>query len=142
MTDHTYQNYAYDPPSKKLVKAGRPRHFYLYDPDIGDWIGRGAKPPAMTYNSCFYNLTLVATPKGAVCWGKNGRMCLFDGKLPGWKELELSGDDLPGARVDNSTIAYDSRRDRVLMFCKPYGKAPEAALRYWTESGSSAAKGT
>jgi hypothetical protein len=49
MTGHTYQNYAYDPPSKKMVKAGRPRHFYIYDPindlvlmatylkDEGDW---------------------------------------------------------------------------------------------------------
>ncbi len=124
MTGHTYQNYAYDPPTKKLVKAGRPRYFYIYDPDVGDWIGRGEKPPAMIYNSCFYDLTLVATPHGAVSWGKNGRVCLFDGKLPAWNELELLGDDLPGACVDNSTIAYDSRRDRVLMFRKPYGKVP------------------
>ena len=124
MTGHTYQNYAYDPPSKKLIKAGRPRHYYLYDPDVADWIGRGEKPPAMTYNSCFYDLTLVATPHGTVCWGKNGRVCLFGGKPPGWTELELSGDGLPGACVDNSTIAYDGRRDRVLMLRKPYGKDP------------------
>ncbi|NQU25729.1 MAG: hypothetical protein HQ567_30950, partial [Candidatus Nealsonbacteria bacterium] len=124
MTGHTYQNYAYDLPTRKLVMAGRPRHFYLYDPDVADWIARGEKPPAMIYNSCFYDLTLVATPHGAVCWGKNGRVCLFDGKRSAWRELELSGDELPGACVDNSTIAYDGRRDRLLMFRKPYGKAP------------------
>ncbi|MEK6237525.1 MAG: kelch repeat-containing protein, partial [Planctomycetales bacterium] len=39
ITGHTYQNYAYDPPSKKMVMAGRPRHFYIYDPDLADWVG-------------------------------------------------------------------------------------------------------
>ena len=115
MTGHTYQNYAYDPPSKKMIKAGRPRHFYVYDPDIGDWIGRGQKPSAMQYNSCFYTLTLTATPHGIICWDKNGRVHRYDHKKNKWIELELSGDKLPGAYVDNSTIAYDSKRDRVLM---------------------------
>lgn len=124
MTGHTYQNYAYDPPSKKMVKAGRPRHYYIYDPGVGDWIARGDKPAAMKYNSCFYTLTLVATSRGAVCWGKNGKVHLFEYRQRKWIEIELSGDSLPGAEVDNSTIAYDSRRDRVLMFRKPYGKAP------------------
>ncbi|MDP6526460.1 MAG: hypothetical protein QGI24_05435, partial [Kiritimatiellia bacterium] len=124
MTGHTYQNYAYDPPSKKMVKAGRPRHYYVYDPDVGDWIGRGNKPEAMKYNSCFYTLTLVATPRGAVCWDKNGKVHRFEHEQRKWTEIELSGAKLPGAEVDNSTIAYDSRRDRVLMFRKPYGKTP------------------
>ncbi len=123
MTGHTYQNYAYDPPSRKMVKAGRPRHFYVYDPDVGDWVGRGPKPPAMIYNSCFYTLTLTATPHGAVCWGGNGKVCRFDGKAGEWTELELTGDPLPGAYVDNSSIAFDSARDRVLIYdTGGYGK--------------------
>ena len=124
MTGHTYQNYAYDPPSKKMVKAGRPRHYYIYDPDVGDWIGRGDKPQAMKYNSCFYTLTLVATPGGTVCWGKNGKVHRFEYEKKRWSEIDLSGVKLPGSEVDNSTIAYDSRRDRLLMFRKPYGKTP------------------
>jgi len=115
MTGHTYQNYDYDPPSKKLIKAGRPRHYYVYDPDLGDWIGRGEKPAAMRYSSCFYTLTLTATPHGVVCWDKNGRVHRYDHSGRTWIELELTGDTLPGAYVDNSTIAYDSKRDRVLM---------------------------
>jgi hypothetical protein len=124
MTGHTYQNYAYDPPSKKMVKAGRPRHFYTYDPDIGDWIGRGQKPPVMIYNSCFYTLTLTATPHGAMCWGGNGKVCLFNHAVGEWAELELMGDPLPGAKVDNSTIAYDSTRDRALIFNTPGYRIP------------------
>ena len=111
-----------------MVKAGRPRNHYLYDPEIGDWIGRGAKPEAMQYNSCFYTLTLVSTPRGVLCWDKNGRVHRFDAKAEGgrgqWLELELAGAKLAGAVVDNSTIAYDSKRDRVLVVSKPYGKAP------------------
>ncbi len=123
MTGHTYQNYDYDPPSRMMIQTGRPRHFYIYDPDAGDWVGRGEKPQAMQYNSCFYTLTLTATPHGVVCWDKNGRVHRYDHKAGKWLELELSGDTLPGAYVDNSTIAYDAKRDRVLMLnTLGYGK--------------------
>ncbi len=118
MTGHTYQNYAYDPPSRKMIKAGRPRHHYIYDPDVADWIGRGDKPEAMQYNSCFYTLTLTATPNGAVCWDKNGSVHRFNCEAGTWAELELVGDRLPGAYVDNSTICYDSQRDRLLIINK------------------------
>ncbi len=123
MTGHTYQNYAYDSVSQLMVKAGRPRHFYLYDPVVGDWIARGEKPKAMQYNSCFYTLTLCSTPRGVVCWGKYGKVHLFDSKARRWSQLELTGEELPGAYVDNSTICYDSIRNRVLIFNTPgYGK--------------------
>lgn len=123
MTGHTYQNYEYDLRSKMMVKAGRPRHFYVYDPDIGDWVGRGQKPAAMQYNSCFYTLTLTATPHGVICWDKNGRVHRYKHEAGKWIELKLTGDRLPGAYVDNSTIAYDANRDRVLMINTPgYGK--------------------
>jgi hypothetical protein len=123
MTGHTYQNYDYDPPSRKMIKAGRPRHHYIYDPDVGDWIGRATKPAAMQYNSCFYTLTLTATPHGVVCWDGNGRVHRYDHTSNKWVAIELTGDRLPGAYVDNSTIAYDSKRDRVLMInTLGYGK--------------------
>jgi len=124
MTGHTYQNYHYDPPSRKMVKAGRPRHFYVYDPDHGDWIGRGQKPAAMQYNSCFYTLTLAATPHGVMCWDKNGRIHRYDHKAGKWVELKLTGAKLPGAYVDNSSIAYDSRRDRLLILNTPGYRKP------------------
>ena len=123
MTGHTYQNYDYDPPTRTMIKAGRPNHYYIYDPDEGDWIGRGVKPRAMQYNSCFYTLTLTATPEGIVCWDRNGRVHRYAGPATGWKELKTTGDKLPGAYVDNSSICYDSRRNRVLMInTAGYGK--------------------
>jgi len=121
MTGHTYNNYAYDPPSRKMVKAGRPRHFYIYDPDIGDWVGRGRKPKAMSYRSCFYTLTLTPTPQGVLCWGSHGQVHVFDYKANVWNALKLTGDKLPGASVDNSTSCYDSKRGRVLVIRKGYG---------------------
>ena len=67
MTGHTYQNYEYDPPSRMMVQTGEEKYFNVYDPSVSDWVGRGKKPDAMSYNSCFYTLTLIATPQGAVC---------------------------------------------------------------------------
>jgi len=135
MTGHTYQNYAYDRPSRLVIQAGRPQHFYLYDPDLGDWVGRGGKPSAMQYNSCFYTLTLTSTPQGATCWDKNGRVHRYVHKTSKWTELEVVGDKLPGAYVDNSTICYDSKRDRLLIinaggYGKPYsGQVWEVDLK-------------
>ena len=41
-----------------------------------------------------------------------------------WKELKLTGEKLPNASVDNSTVAYDSRRNWLLFARKPYGDSP------------------
>ena len=121
MTGHTYQNYGFDPVSGKMVQTGHYRHFYIYDPDRADWIGRGEKPKGMQYGSCFYTLTLCSTAAGVVCWTKDGRLYLCRLAENAWTELAAKGDKLPGARVDSSTLAYDSRRDRVVFFRKDYG---------------------
>ena len=124
MTGHTYQNYAVDPVSRTMVQTGHHDHFYVYDPDKADWVGRGVKPKGMQYNSCFYTLTLCATPKGIVCWTKYGRLYLYRAAHRDWTPIEAAGDALPNAVVDNSTVAYDSNRGRLLFFVKPYGKRP------------------
>ncbi len=121
MTGHTYNNYAYDPPSKKMIQTGRPSNFYIYDPEIGDWIGRGKKPKGMSYYNCFYTLTVTATPQGALCWGNNRQVHLYDHVTNAWSQLKLTGDKLSAASVDNSTSCYDSKRGRVLVISKPYG---------------------
>lgn len=69
----------------------------------------------MQYNSCFYTLTLTSTPQGVVCWDRYGRVHRYEHAENTWRALALQGPKLPGAYVDNSTIAYDSKRDRVLM---------------------------
>ncbi|MGE3805258.1 MAG: kelch repeat-containing protein [Gemmataceae bacterium] len=123
ITGHTYQDYGYDQHARKMIFTGRPRHSYHYDPDSGDWVARKPKPQGMTYNSCFYTLTLCSSPHGLYCWTKDGKLFHFNAKEEQWDELKLDG-KLPGAVVDNSTIVHDSKRDRLVAFTKPYGKAP------------------
>lgn len=121
VTGHTYQNYGYDPLGKSLVFTGQTKYAYRYDPDLGDWVSRDEKPPAMVYGSCFYTLTTTTTPHGLVCWTQSGKVLLL-GK-EGWQELKLDG-KLPGAVVDNSTLTWDAKRGRLLFVVKPYGKPP------------------
>jgi len=119
MTGHTYQNYAVDITTGLLVKAGRPKHTYVYDPTIADWISRSEKPKAMQYNSCFYTLTLTSTNDGVLCWDRYGKVHKYNSAKQQWSELELNGETLPGAYVDNSTITHDSKRNRALIFAAP-----------------------
>ncbi|MFO8012408.1 MAG: kelch repeat-containing protein [Phycisphaerae bacterium] len=131
-TGHTYQNYAYDPISKTLLFAGRPRYTYVYDPDAADWTGRFAKPPAMVYNSCFYTLTLTATPRGVFCWGQGpererGRIHRFDAEAKAWRPVQIEG-HLPEPVVDHSTMVYDPKRDRLLALRTRYGKPPDGQV--------------
>jgi hypothetical protein len=121
VTGHTYQNYGYDPVAKMMLFAGRERHTYYYDPDRADWTGRAAKPKEMCYNSCFYTLTVTPTPKGLVTWTEQGKVFRYDADKKEWQELKLNGTKLPGAVVDNSTVVYDAKRDRLLFARKLYG---------------------
>ncbi len=120
VTGHTYQSYAYELESRRMLFVGQRAHTYLYDPTIGDWVARAAKPEGMSYDSCFYTLTLCSTPRGTFCWTKDGLLFRYVAQTQQWQELVLRG-KLPGAVVDNSTLVYDSRRDRLLFFVKQYG---------------------
>jgi len=122
VTGHTYQSYGYDPVFKGMVFAGQPDRFYIYDPTIADWTGRGKKPAGMSYNSCFYTITICPSPHGLYAWTKMGEVYRFDGQKREWIQVELAGGELPGAVVDNSTVVYDSKRDRLLIAVKGYGR--------------------
>jgi hypothetical protein len=119
ITGHTYQNYGYDPNLKKMLFTGKREYCYVWDSDVGDWTTRFKKPKGMTYDSCFYTLTLTPTPQGLVCWTQEGRLFRFEGQ--DWVEMPLKGAKMPGSVVDNSTIVYDSKRDRLLALRKGYG---------------------
>jgi len=123
VTGHTYQSYGYDPNLKKMLFTGRRDHCYVYDPAFGDWTGRFAKPKGMVYGDCYYTLTITSTPKGLVCWTQEGK--LFRYVDSEWRELTLKGPKLPGSVVDNSTVVYDSKRDRLLFARKQYGDKTE-----------------
>jgi hypothetical protein len=122
ITGHTYQNYGYEVLAAKMIFTGRPKHFYLYDPALGEWTGRAAKPREMSYNSCFYTLTVCPTPRGLVAWTQEGRVFRLDAARREWIELAQKDGKLPGAVVDNSTVVFDSKRNRLLFARKGYGE--------------------
>ena len=122
MTGHTYQSYNYDPLSKKLYLNARVHNTYVYDPVVGDWIGRFAKPKPMAYGDCFYTLNTLPTPHGLICWTGHGGLFKLDSARREWQEVERTGARLPSSAVDASTYVYDSKRDRLLFVRSDYGK--------------------
>ena len=109
-----------------MVSVGQQNDFYLFNPVIGDWDGRGHKPSGMTYGGCFYDLLCKQIPTGIACWTKEGRLFFYEGKPDGgagqWTEKKTTGDKLPGSNVDSAGIDYDEKRDRLLLFPCSYGK--------------------
>lgn len=122
ITGHTYQSYAFDPASGKMIFTGQEKQYFPYDPEIGDWLGGQDKPKGMAYGSCFYTLTCTSTPEGIYCWTNQGKLFFYDAKkTPAWTEVEVKGEKLAGSVVDNSTVVFDLKRDRLVFFHKPYG---------------------
>jgi len=121
VTGHTYLNYVYDTLAGKLLFVGHFAHCYVYDPDCADWIGRSLKPPGMKYGDAMYTLNCCATPQGAVCWTREGRVFRFAAAASSWNELKLNG-KLIGSTTDTSTNVYDAKRDRMLAFASGYGQ--------------------
>jgi hypothetical protein len=105
-----------------MIFTGRLHGSYVYDPDVADWTGRFPKPKGMVYNGCFYTLTVCATPPGLVTWTESGALFRLDADRKVWVELEQRGGRLPGAIVDNSTVVYDSKRNRLICTRKGYGE--------------------
>ncbi len=128
VTGHTYQSYNYDPLSKKLYLNARVNNTYVYDPVIGDWIGRFPKPKPMVYSDCFYTLNTLPTPHGLICWTAHGCIFKLDAAKREWQEVRSNGVKLPGSVVDASTYVHDSKRDRLLFFRSDYGKKSEGEL--------------
>jgi hypothetical protein len=102
-----------------MVFTGRRDLAHVWDPSLGDWTGRFAKPKGMVYGECFYTLTLAARPERLACWTKDGRLFELEGDA--WTERTLGGVKSPGAVVDHSTMVYDAKRKRYLLARKPYG---------------------
>jgi hypothetical protein len=121
VSGHTYQNYGVDPVLKKMLFLGHAPFGYVYDPDRGEWTARNPLPKAMGYSGSMYTLTTTPTPQGLICWTEPGQVFRFDALASRWNELSLTGEHLPGSVVDNSTVVYDARRDRLLFLRKEYG---------------------
>jgi hypothetical protein len=117
MTGHTYKSTGYDPLLKCLV-FGPHNYTYFFDPVTGKWTRNTQMNP---YRPSFYTVTLVTTRAGLVAWAyaRSGLVGLWrlrtDDKT--WQSLPVKG-TLFGPVVDNSGVAYDSRRDRLLFFTR------------------------
>lgn len=116
MTGHTYKSTGFDPNLKAFIFAPHD-YTYFFDPDAGEWSRSPDKNP---YRSNFYTVTVCATPKGAIAWADvrdNGKPGLWrlDAESRTWKPLPLKG-ELPSKSADQHGMAYDAKRDRLLLF--------------------------
>lgn len=116
MTGHTYKSTGYDPNLKAFVFAPH-GYTYFFDPAAGKWSRSPGKNP---YRSSFYVSTVCSTPAGAVVWadprlGERGGLWRLDSESRAWKPLPLIG-ELPAKTADQHGMAYDSKRDRLLLF--------------------------
>ncbi len=123
---HTWNFYAYDPRCKLMIfHLG-----YLYDPDRMDWIRAGPiKPP---FSQC-HSTILEPSGHGVVAWArvrrgsKHSGLWLFD-RAKGWTELTKPGLPVPTCLVDNTTMVYDTKRDRMLLAETPWQTPGDGTL--------------
>ncbi len=116
MTGHTYKSTGYDPNLRSLIFAPH-EYTYFFDPALGHWSRSPKKNP---YRADFYNVTVCATPAGAVVWadrrsGGDG-LWQLDAASRTWRELPIKGDKLPQKSPDQHGLAFDSKRNRLLFF--------------------------
>jgi hypothetical protein len=116
MTGHTYKSTGYDPNLKCLVFAPH-EYTYFFDPAAGKWSRSAQRNP---YQPNFYVVTVCATPQGAVVWadrreGGAAGLWRLDADTRTWKPLPLTG-ALPAKSADHHGLAYDAKRERLLLF--------------------------
>lgn len=132
---HSYLSYAWDEISGKMIWAGRhvafgqtnPGGLWTYDPATYTWSAEPWKFAGGTFDVERHKTCMVRTPKGIVLWadkttGSGGPtgLWLADVQARTFRPLaatEAKDSSLPRATFgDNQGIAYDAKRDRVLLF--------------------------
>ena len=136
MTGHTYKSTGYDPRLKLFVFVPH-EHTYFFDPVAGVW-SRAPEPNPFRPN--FYTNTVCSTAAGAVVWAsrRNGGDGLYrlNAQTRTWTELKLTG-SLPPQSPDQTGMAYDSERNRLLMFSN-IGEQAGDVLTYDLQTGHTA----
>ncbi len=117
MTGHTYKSTGYDPHLKCLVFAP---HEYTYFFDPNDRANGRAAASATPTGRTSTSSRSAPRPQGAVVWadkrdGSGAGLWRLDAATRTWKPLPLTG-PLPAKSADQHGMAYDSRRDRLLLF--------------------------
>ncbi len=117
MTGHTYKSTGYDPRLKCMVFAPH-KYTYFFDAPTGKWTRNSQVNP---YIPSFYTVNLVTTPEGLIAWAytKNQETGLWrlNAENRTWEALPLKG-KLFSPRVDNSGVAYDAQRKRLVFFIR------------------------
>jgi hypothetical protein len=116
MTGHTYKATGRDPHSKSLVFAAHD-FTYFFDPSAGHWSRNRERTPFIPN---MYLVTLATTSQDVVAWadkrsGGNAGLWRLTGEPAVWESLPLEG-ELPQKSPDRHGMAYDSKRDRLLLF--------------------------
>jgi hypothetical protein len=115
MSGHTYKSTGYEPESKTLIFAAH-GFSYFFDPTTGRWSRAEQRSP---FRENMYVTTLCSTRPGVVAWAEHASyatsLFLLDAKTRTWSKLPLQG-TLPRASADEHGLAYDGKRDRLLLF--------------------------
>ncbi len=119
MSCHSYKCYAYDPTLRRLVLCAQKDagNLFTYDPSVGDWEANLATPfhPAF-FDIYLYETKCVSTPAGTVAWTQTGEgMWRVNASKMGWEKLPIQGKMAPPG-WDTEGMAYDSKRNRLLLF--------------------------
>ncbi len=134
MAMHTYKSTGYDSNLKSLVFVPH-QYTYFFDPKKGKWSRNAQRNPYRPH--AFINL-VCSTPRGAVVWAddRNGKegLWLLDSATRTWKALPLKG-TLPTKGDDSHGMAYDSKRDRLLLFSR-VGKNKGDVAAYDLKTGA------
>lgn len=133
---HSYLSYAWDEVTGKMIWAGRhgasnltnPMGLWTYDPETYMWSAEPWKIEGGTFDVERHKTCMVRTPKGIVVWadkrgGSGGETGLWLADVAARVFKPLAATD----KKDNTTlphtafgdrhgIAYDSKRDRALIF--------------------------
>lgn len=136
MTGHTYKSTGYDPNLRQLVFAAH-GYTYFFDPGAGKWTRSEGRSP---FRPNMYATTLTTTPRGVVAWAEHPKdrtqsgLWRLDGASRAWEELPVSG-KLPRMSPDQHGMAYDSKRDRLLLFSNAEPKAGGDVVEVGLKSG-------
>ena len=115
--NHNYHAYQYDPTRHRLVYV-RNAYTHFYDPVSRIW-----KHDELIRDNPFtgskYTTYLVSTPTGVVAWANEKvsgfRHGIYRLSKEGWQQLATTGEPLPKSETDGSTIAFDSKRNQLLL---------------------------
>jgi hypothetical protein len=111
---HSYHYVAYDSSGRYFYRSA------VYDVRAREW----SKPcPGFLGTGEF----LISTPHGVVSLSTTGN-CRFDAKTERWEKLPWEGPAVRGFGCDQSTVAYDAKRDCLWAF-------GEQVLRYDFKTG-------